>query len=282
MSTPAPARRSLAPGAVASLPRSPFGNLLRQWRARRGWSQAQLADAAGTTPRHLSFVESGRSRPGVDLVLRLARALDLPIRERNALCAAAGLPAAYRARALSDAALQPVLGIVNRLLAAHDPYPGWLIGRGFRFLIANRTGEALMPGLCESSPEEVIDLLFGPGPFRVRVENWNDVVQVGLDLLRREAVTYDAPALEALWRRAQAHLGEALPAQAGADCPDDAPVVCPRFRVGERVVRTIGAVMRFDTAVEQTPSELRLELMCPADAEADAFFRELAATATGQ
>lgn len=210
------------------------------------------------------------------------RALDLPIRGRNALCAAAGLPAAYRARALSNAALQPVLGIVNRLLAAHDPYPGWLIGRGFRFLIANRAGEALMPGVCESSQEEVVDLLFGPGPFRARVENWNDVAKVGLDLLRREAVTYDAPALEALWRRAQTHLGEALPAQAGTDCPDDAPVVCPRFRVGERVVRTIGAVMRFDTAVEQTPSELRLELMCPADAEADAFFRKLAATAPGQ
>jgi hypothetical protein len=132
--------------------------------------------------------------------------------------------------------MQRVLEIVNRLLVAHDPYPGWLIGRRFRIRIANRAGEALMPGLCESSPEEMVDLLFGPAPFRGQVENWNDAAHVGLNLLRREAVTYDAPELEALWRRAQAQLGEALPARAGADCPDDAPVVRPGFRIDERVV----------------------------------------------
>ena len=281
MNTAHASRYAVAKGMRTALPRSPFGRQLRQWRTRRGWSQAQLADAAGTTPRHLSFVESGRSRPGVDLVLRLARALDLPIRERNALCVAAGLPAAYQTRTLSDAALQPVLEIVERMLAAHDPYPGWLIGRGFRFLLANRAGEALMPGLCQSSPEQVVDLLFGPGPFRAQVENWIDVAQVGLDLLRRELAACDDPELAALWRRAQAHLGDASPTRTGAGCPDDAPVVCPRFRVGEQVVRTIGTVMRFDTAIEQTTSELRLELMFPADDQAAAFFREMAAAAHG-
>lgn len=74
---------------------SAIGKQLRHWRAVRGWSQAQLALEAGTTARHLSFVETGRARPGQDLVLRLASALDLPLRERNGLCLAAGLAAAH-------------------------------------------------------------------------------------------------------------------------------------------------------------------------------------------
>src|SRR5687767_2184942 len=72
---------------------SPFGQQLRHWRTRSGMSQLTLSSLAGTTPRHLSFVETGRSRPGSDLVLRLATALDVPVRERNALLVAAGLPA---------------------------------------------------------------------------------------------------------------------------------------------------------------------------------------------
>ncbi len=263
--------------------RSPFGNQLRHWRMRRGWAQAQLAHEAGTTARHVSFVESGRSRPRVDLVLRFARALDLPIRERNVLCAAAGLPAAYRTQALSDVELHSVKSVIDRMLAGHEPYPAWLIGPGFRFLAANRAAEALMPGLCNLSQEAVIDLLFGPGVFRDRVENWNDMAQAGIDLLRREAARYDAPELVELLRRAQSLTRDmGLPAEAGGGCLADVPVVCPRFKFGDRVVQTIGVVMRFDTAIEQTTSELRLELMFPADEDADRFFRERAAAAPAE
>src|SRR5262245_64626794 len=86
---------------------SRFGELLRRWRVRRGMSQLALAGAAGTPPRHVSFLETGRSRPGADLVLRLADALDVPLRGRNELMAAAGLAADYTQHALSDEALAP-------------------------------------------------------------------------------------------------------------------------------------------------------------------------------
>jgi transcriptional regulator with XRE-family HTH domain len=88
---------------------SPFGQLLRRWRTATGISQIDLAAQAGTTPRYVSFVETGRARPGRAVVLRLARALDLPVREQNALLLAAGLPPAYAERGLSDVEMQPVL-----------------------------------------------------------------------------------------------------------------------------------------------------------------------------
>src|SRR6266536_1423032 len=99
--------------------RSPFGQQLRQWRRRSGTSQLDLALQVGTSPRHVSFIETGRSRPGRNLVLRLAAALDVPIRERNALLTSAGLPPAYPDRELTDQTMRPIKLVLDRVLAGH-------------------------------------------------------------------------------------------------------------------------------------------------------------------
>jgi transcriptional regulator with XRE-family HTH domain len=251
---------------------SPFGHQLRHWRRCAGVSQLALAAQAGTTPRHVSFVETGRSRPGRTLVLRLAAALDVPLRERNALLAAAGFPPAFPENELSDAAMRPVALVLDRVLRSHEPYPAWVVGRGLQFRASNRAAEALFPGLCGCAPEAIVDLWYGPGPFRQLVENWEEVVSAGVAALRREARRTSDPLLLALLRRAEAHAG-AIPAPA-AGVPPELPVACPRLRIGGRTVRTVAAVMRFDTAVEVTASELRIELLFPADDESDAFFRQ--------
>lgn len=258
-------------------PLSAFGHQLRQWRRRAGLSQIELAAQAGTTPRHLSFIETGRSRPGRELVLRLASALDVPLRDRNALLAAAGLPAAFAARELDEREMRPVRLVLERALRTHEPYPAWVVGPGLRFLSANRGAEALFPGLCGLPPESIIDMWFGPGPYRELVENWQDVVRVGVASLRREAAR--APELLPLARRAEALAGPLLEKEVPPE--PDLPVVCPRLRIGGRTVRTISAILRFDTAIEVTASELRVELMFPADDESDAFFRETARSPGG-
>jgi transcriptional regulator with XRE-family HTH domain len=235
-------------------------------------SQLALAAEAGTTPRHLSFLETGRSRPGAELVLRLAAALDVPIRERNGLLVAAGLPPAYPALALEDDAMKPVRAVVERMLRTHEPYPAWVGGRGFRLLASNRAAEALFPGLCALTPEAVVDLWFGPGPFREVVENWQDVVWAGIASLRREVARASEASLADLLRRAEGHARSLPPPEHHAR--PELPVICPRLRIGDRRIRTISTVMRFDTAVEVTASELRVELMFPADDESDAYFRE--------
>lgn len=253
---------------------SPFGQQLRHWRARAGLTQLELAGQAGTTPRHLSFIETGRSRPGEDLVHRLAAALDVPIRERNALLVAAGLPASYPALALDDDAMKPVQRVLERVLASHEPYPAW-VGRGaFRFISSNRAAEALFPGMCSMSPEDIVELWFGPGPFRDVVENWQDVVWAGVAALRREVTRAADPSLAGLLRRAEAH-ARAIPAPEH-DARPELPVICPCLNIGGRRVRTISTVMRFDTAIEVTASELRVELMFPADQASEQFFCDIA------
>lgn len=257
---------------------SPFGQRLRHWRARAGLSQLALATEAGTTPRHLSFIETGRSRPKAELVLRLAAALEVPLRERNALLIAAGLSPTFPTYSLEDHEMGPIRRVLERLLQSHEPFPAWVGTGGFRFLSSNRAAEALFPGMCALSPQALVDLWFGPGPLRDVVENWQDVVWAGVAALRREAARASDDELPALLRRAEAHARQLPPPE--ADAKPELPVVCPRLNVGGRRVRTISTVMRFDTAVEVTASELRVELMFPADDESERFFRERALSVT--
>lgn len=191
-------------------------------------------------------------------MLRLATALDIPLSERNALLVAAGLSPAYPALQLDDEAMGPVRRVLDRILRTHEPYPAWVGRSGFRFTAANRAAKALFPGLSKMPPEAIVDLWFGPGPFRELVENWQDVIWAGVAALRREVSRATDPSLAALLRRAETH-ARSIP-EAGPDARPELPVVCPRLNIGGRHVRTISTVMRFDTAVEVTASELRVEL----------------------
>lgn len=252
----------------------PFGAQLRQHRQRRGLSQLQLALMAGTTARHLSFLETGRSRPGRDLVLRMGEALALPLRERNVLLNSAGLSPAYTEHPLDASALAGIRGVLDRVLENHAPFPAWVVTSGWRFLQANRAAERLMPGLCQLTPEQVVDVWFGPGPFRETVVNWQDVVWAGVQGLRRDMLRGGDPQLQMLLQRVEGHLRE-VPEPTGKGFPEG-PVVCPVFQVGGQVIRTVSTVMRFDTAVDVQVAELRVELMFPADGEAESFFRGMA------
>ena len=250
---------------------SPFGQQLRHWRRRSGLSQLDLSAQAGTTPRHLSFIETGRSRPGRELVLRLGEALDLSIRDRNTLLVSAGLSPAFAARELSNEAMRPINLVLEMVLRTHEPYPAWVVGRGLRFLKSNAAAEALFPGMCGLSAETIIDFWFGPGPYRELVENWHDVVRAGATSLRREAIRTSDRELFELAQRAETHV-RALP-ESNSQILAEVPVVCPILRIGGQVVRTISTVMRFDSAVDVTVADLRVELLFPADDDSDAFFK---------
>jgi transcriptional regulator with XRE-family HTH domain len=270
-------------GSPGDVDTSPFGRRLRYWRTARGLSQLDLASAAGTTARHLSFCETGRSRPGRDLVLRLADVLAVPVRDRNDLLASAGLPPAFPVRAFDSPQLAPVRRVLDQVLAAHDPYPAWVLGRGLAVVAANRSARALFPGVVGLTSEQFVDLWFGPGPLAERIVNRSEFLRAGLARLRREAWSTGDPALLAALARANRLAAQAFTdggsAGPGVCDPDDSPVSCPVLDLDGRMVRTVSTVMRFDTAVEVTTSELRVELMYPADADSDRVLREVVALA---
>src|SRR6478735_3689950 len=116
----------------------PFGEYLRHWRQHRRLSQLDLAQDAEISTRHLSFVETGRSVPSREMVLRLAERLDVPLRERNALLVAAGYAPMYRERPLDDPALAPARSAIDLILRAHEPSPALAVDRHWNLVAANR------------------------------------------------------------------------------------------------------------------------------------------------
>jgi hypothetical protein len=124
--------------------------------------------------------------------------------------------------------------------------------------------------MCALEPEAIVDLWYGPSPFRDMVENWPDVVWGGLATLRREATRTADSRLDALVKRAEAHLKTVPPPALDGDV--ELPLICARFKIGGRLVRTSSAVMRFDSALDVTASDLRIELLFPADESSVVFF----------
>ncbi|WP_339735257.1 helix-turn-helix domain-containing protein [uncultured Gimesia sp.] len=249
-----------------------FGHLLKMWRKKAALSQQQLAFAAGTTPRHLSFIETGRSRPGRSIVLRLGQALDLSIRNQNALLVAAGFTPRFPERDLRDERTQPYLRAVESILAQHEPNPGAAFNSLGCIVLVNRPFRTMFPDCLKLSPEQSVDVFFSPGPYRDRMENWAEVAWAWIDRQQHEVARTNNVELARLVERAMDHLREVERPESSQDSPD---VIGPRFRVGDQVIRTFFTVMKFESALEITLSELRIELLFPLDDTAVEFFQAL-------
>src|SRR5215218_4669421 len=148
----APGAIVLEIGTTSPAARAQVGALLRQWRRRRRLSQLELALEAGVSTRHLSFVETGRSRPSPELVLHLAEQLEVPLRERNRLLLAAGYAPVFEERSLDDPEMAPVRDTVQVVLDGHDPSPAIAVDHGWALVAHNRGAGLLMAGL----PEELL------------------------------------------------------------------------------------------------------------------------------
>ncbi|MEM7247539.1 MAG: transcriptional regulator [Acidobacteriota bacterium] len=227
---------------------------------------------AEVLPRHVSFIETGRSRPGRGVVLKLAESLDVPLRERNALLEAAGLGAAFGERRLDEREMGPFRLIVERMLAQHEPYPAFAMDRLWRAVLRNEAADRVFGALVPPDVD-LVDGLLGPGPVREVVENYPVVAWTILRRLRRE-VAQAGPdeELAELLERAQSHLADVPEPD---DASDGEVVVCPVFRFGEHRVRTVSTLARFGSARDLTLDELRVELVFPADEESDEVLRAL-------
>jgi transcriptional regulator with XRE-family HTH domain len=248
---------------------SPFGALLHRWRGHRGLSQLTLAAQAGTTTRHLSFLETGRSRPSQEMVLRIGQALGIPLREQNRLLEAAGLPPVYPEADLDDADLAPFRAAIEQLLTAHLPYPAIVLDERWNVRMANTACAALFgDGLvgCNLAHHYFAD----PAAAQAMV-NWPHVAHAGLDRLRHQLTQHPFdPTLRELVALAEA-------ATAGLPrppLPASELVACPWFRINGQVVRMIGMAARFDAPTAVILDELRIELLYPQDAAAQRFFRD--------
>src|SRR5262249_12669063 len=159
-----------------------FGGLLRTWRSNRGRSQLALALDAGISSRHLSYMETGRAHPSREMVLTLAQALEIPLRDRNELLKAAGFAAIYRETPLDAPALGPVQDALKVLLTGSEPNPAFVVNRRYDVLDANATGRWMLGTFARDlsqfkPPYNMARLVASPDGFRSTLGNWQDVAR---------------------------------------------------------------------------------------------------------
>lgn len=246
------------------------GDLLRHWRAVRRMSQLELAAEAATTPRYVSFVETGRAQPSRQMVVRLARALDVPLRERNALLLAAGFAPLYAVEPLGAPQLARVDAALTALLDQHEPFPAVVMDRGWNVVRANAGATRLFGRL--SAPEPVPDpanvlrLVLEPGPVRTRIVNWETVVPGLLDRARREALAgVTDPDTTALLARLRAQPEVAALLAEPDTGPPPGPVFDVRFRLDGATLSFFSVVSTLGMPGDVTAQELRVEAFFPAD-----------------
>ncbi len=264
---------------VNSSPRS-VGDHLREWRGRRRMSQLDLASEADISARHLSFVETGRSQPSREMVLHLAEALEMPLRERNALLMAAGFAPLFGERALSDPALAPAREAIDLVLKGHEPYPALAVDRRWTLIAHNRAVTLLLEGIAPgllAPPVNVLRLSMHPQGLSSRILNYAEwrahvlsrikrdidlTADTGLTELLTELNAYPVPQHACLHRPVE-HAAPAMVVPLRLDSPAG-------------VLSFISTITVFGTPINVTLSEIAIESFFPADAQTATVLRAMA------
>ncbi|WP_371626938.1 helix-turn-helix transcriptional regulator [Streptomyces sp. NBC_01116] len=274
------------------LPDTGVGPLLRDWREQRRISQLELALRADSSARHISFIETGRSRPSEDMILRLAEQLDVPVRERNALLVVAGYAPRYAQTPLDDPAMASLREGLDRLLAAYEPYPALVVDGTYGVVAANRGIALLLEGVPEkllAPPVNAMRLTLHPEGLAPRIVNLPEWRADLLAQMDRQIALVRSPELRALYDEVAAY---PVPARAAdADRADGAGGTVRRsdgaggrgrersaafalpmlLEHGGRVLSFVSSIATFNTPMDVTVAELAIETFLPADRETAAY-----------
>jgi transcriptional regulator with XRE-family HTH domain len=250
-----------------------FAAQLKWWRDHRGLSQLALAGTAEISQRHLSFLERARNAPSREMVLRLAVALDLPLRQQNALLRAAGYAPIWQESALDAPALATVGRALDFILAQQEPYPVFVVDRRWNLLRLNRGGQRLVEFLTGApirAPEpaqqiNLADALIAPDALRPLIENWSDVALYFIRGVQADALADGTEETAALLRRLMAYPG--VPRLSQMHPVGGAPesVLSIHFAKGATLLKLFTTIATLGTPQDVTAQEIRIECFFPAD-----------------
>lgn len=260
---------------------SHFGHLLREWRARRRVSQLDLAVEAGVSSRHVSFIETGRSQPSREMILMLARVLDVPLRERNDLLMAAGYAAMYRATDLDAPALDQARHALDFMLRQQEPYPAIVVDRSWNLMKANNGAVKLVETFADASVTHewggnAMRLMFHPRGLRQHIVNWEAMAAALIQWLHRDVLSglggEDArrllhellsyPGVPPRWRTLDLDVSTA-------------PFLSIDFKKDDLQLRYFSTLTSLGTPHDITLQEIRVEAFFPADAETEEASKRL-------
>jgi len=271
----------MADTSISTAP-SEFGSLLRRWRQIHGYSQLDLALTADSSARHISFIETGRSKPSREMVLRLCEVMELPLRERNRLLNAAGFSPAYKETALDQAGLDPVRKVLDIMLAQQEPYPATVMNRSFDILMVNHAAAKTMNTLGVplggmEGPPNALKLTLHPDGFKPFVKDWEKTAHHLIQRAHRQLRgTEEDDPLARVLQEVLSYPG--VPKEWQFDDPtQDAPPVMPiEFEMNGIVVSFITTIASFGTPQDVTAEEIMIESMFPANEQTEQIIKAMA------
>jgi transcriptional regulator with XRE-family HTH domain len=254
----------------------PFGVLLRRWRVSRRMTQIDLAEAADSSTRHLSYLETGRSRPSREIVLRFCEHLDVPLRDRNAMLLAAGFAPVFQERSLLE--LEQARVAIDRVLRAHMPYPAFAVDRHWNVVLSNGALPQLYEGCSAEllrTPINAMRLILHPQGMGPRILNFIEWRAHTITVLRQQIEVRADPVIQALLAEISAY--PAPPGIVGLASSDGPQRYATPLQVATRLgtVSFLNTNMIFGTPTDVTLSELTLEMLFPADEATVAVVRSM-------
>jgi transcriptional regulator with XRE-family HTH domain len=263
------------------LPKTELGDLLKQWRGVRGRSQLDISVDTGISQRQISFIESGRSVPGRATLMGIAQALEIPLRERNALLLAAGYAPQYSDAAWDSDEMKRVIKALEQMIVRHEPYPAIIMDRYWNVLLANDAAPRLFNCFIDMSerptPRNMLHLMFDPEGMRPFIANWETLAKTLIQRVHREAVghvvdqrTRDLvadllayPDVRSDWR--------------APETPSALPMIPISFVKDGAAMNYFSLVTTVGTPQTIAAQELRVECMYPADDETEVLHAKLLA-----
>ena len=260
---------------------SPIGRLLRQWRAARRLSQLGLALEAGISARHLSYIETGKSRASKETIGRLADALGMPLRDRNTLVLAGGFAPEFSESPLVTPTLERMREAIELILRHQEPYPAFVVSRHWEVLLANEAALRVNGFLMGGRPMRHGNLLhqvFDPEDFRPVIINWDDVAGRFIRHLHEEIATVPTDeGSRRLLEELLAYPGVPSHWRARDIASEPSPVLNLVFRSPGGELRFFETMTTFIGPRDVTLDELRIECSFPADARTAAVCEQLRA-----
>ncbi|MGW7460263.1 helix-turn-helix domain-containing protein [Streptomyces sp. NPDC054797] len=254
------------------------GSLLRTWRERRGISQLELAGRADSSSRHISFIETGRSRPSEEMVLRLADRLDVPVRERNALLLSAGYAPRYAQTALDDPSMGTLREGIQRLLTGYEPYPALVVDATYDVVAANTGITMLLEGLPEhllAPPLNAMRLTLHPEGLAPRIHNLTEWRGHLLAQMERQIALARSEPLRALYEEVCAYPVAERPGDREPDEPVAYIALPLLIEHDGRLLSFVSSIATFNTPMDVTVAELAIETFLPADPATAKYLRSL-------
>ncbi len=258
-----------------------FQHICRQWRQFRKLSQLDLALAANVSQRHVSWLETGRSHPSREMVVRLSDAMDIPLRERNVLLQAAGYAAAYRETQLDEPIMAPVLDALNHVLQYHDPLPAFVVDRYWNVKKTNQAADLLLsiggdPQALQTEMRvegklNLALLTVHPEGLRQYIANWEQVLPSIIRRLRSESLASGDLGIQEQFAQ---YIELAAPeGYCELDSPNLLPVLPLELNINGLELSLFSIIATFGTPQDITTDELRIETFYATDAKTEQFFR---------